>query len=117
VCRGMGFFLAVRALHFVQNFVPLIHPGSGLLLASKRQRVLNITDDSPILKVQFRREIKLSRHSTETSCIVSGSRAGDLVSGDDMGSRERDVICVIFGLVISPQTAPSSAMNWPRAIR
>src|SRR5260370_33953537 len=57
----MCFFFALCALHFVQNFVTLVDPRPGLLLASKVGRVVNVADDASVLEMEFGREIKLNR--------------------------------------------------------
>jgi hypothetical protein len=66
VCCSMGLFFALRALHPVQNFIALVDSRSSLLLASKARRVVEVADDAPILEMQLRCEIKLSRHAAET---------------------------------------------------
>jgi hypothetical protein len=69
----MGLFVALRALHFVQNLVALIDPRSSLLLAGKGRSIVEVADDAPILEMQFRREIKLSCHDAETPGCYKGS--------------------------------------------
>jgi hypothetical protein len=69
----VGVFLALRAFHSVQDFVALIDSWSNLLLASEAHRVVKIADNAPILEMQLRREIKLGRHTAETSNCASGS--------------------------------------------
>ena len=69
----MGLFLALRAFDPVQDFVSLIDSWPNLLLASKASRVVEVADDAPILEMQLRREIKLGRHTAETSSAASGS--------------------------------------------
>jgi len=73
VCCSMGVFRALRAFHSVQDFVALVDSWSNLLLASKVRRVVEIANDVPILEMQLRREIKLGRHTRETSSCASGS--------------------------------------------
>ena len=73
VCCSMSLFLALRAFHFVQDFVALVDPRSNLLLARKAHCVVEIADDAPIFEVQLRCEIELGRHSVKTSSCASSS--------------------------------------------
>lgn len=68
----MGLFLALRAFDPVQDFVSLIDSWPNLLLASKASRVVEVADDAPIFEMQLRREIKLGRHTSETSSGAQG---------------------------------------------
>ena len=69
----MSVFFALSAFHFVQDFVSLVDPRSNLLFTSKTRSVVEIADDASILEMQLRREVKLGRHTAETSSAASGS--------------------------------------------
>src|SRR3954452_18857556 len=64
VCCRMGAFLVLRAFYVVQDFVPLVDARPNLLFASKACRVVEITNDAPILEMQLGRKIELDQHIT-----------------------------------------------------
>src|SRR5262249_44219614 len=86
MCRGVRPFSALRVLNPVQDFIALVDSGSSLLFARKAHRVVEVADDPTILEMQFRREIKLSRHAAETPGCVGGSPK--IARGVMMGLRE-----------------------------
>src|SRR4051812_32987790 len=73
MCCSMGLFLALRAFDPVQDFVSLIDSWPNLLFTSKASRVVEVADDASIFEMQLRREIKLGRHTSETSSVSRGS--------------------------------------------
>src|SRR5262245_9135463 len=77
VCCSMGLFIALRAFHLVQHFVALVDPGSSLLLASKGRRVVEVTDDAPILEMEFWREKSLRKEAVELEFETIESRQMD----------------------------------------
>ena len=69
----MCFFCALCALQLVQDFITLVDPWSGLLLASKAQCIYNIANDASVFEMELRREMKRSCHAEETPSGARGS--------------------------------------------
>src|SRR5947209_5551892 len=61
-CR-VGLLLSLRALDRVQHLVALVDSGTRLLLASKANGILKITDDPTVPEVQLRCEVELMYHA------------------------------------------------------
>src|SRR5262249_27705297 len=75
--RGrMGFFSIFCALHLVQDLVALIDAWPGLLLASKTQCVVDVTDDASVFEMELRRKIERGGHGAKTPGSTKSSPSG-----------------------------------------